>query len=622
MFPVQVVGAGGVGVLTGVSSITGGDRFTCAVLVDGTVWCWGLNAYGQLGSKVADSPSPVQVVGPGAIGTLSGVNEAAAGESHVCAVRGDTSVWCWGRNDQGQLGDNATATMPNPVPVLGAGGIGTLTGAQSVATGQKHTCVTTADGSSWCWGQNADGQLGDNTTTDSGVPVQVVGIGGNGFLSGSTLAGAGELFSCAARSDWTAVCWGRNNRGQLGDNTTTDSSIPVQIKGGGWTGVFADATVTAAGDDHSCAVRLDGSAWCWGQNDKGQLGDDTTSDSLVPVPVRGPGGVSLLTGVSTVSAGAKYTCALKIDGTVWCWGQNSQGQLGDNTTADSSSPVQVVGPGGSGTLTGVNEVSAGDEFTCAGLSDGTVWCWGRNDKGQLGDNTTTDSSAPVQVTDVGGVGTLTGITSIGTGLKHACGMKSDGTAWCWGQNNVGQLGDTTTTDSSSPVAVAGPGGVGTFSGAKIAGFGALHSCVVRTDATAWCWGDNSKGQLGDNTTTDSAWPVQVVGTGGIGSLSLVLRIDGGAAHTCAQDTADRIWCWGENDQGQLGDNTKTDSSFPVSVTGPGGVGIIGDALNVGVALKHGCVVRADRSVWCWGDNPQGQLGDGTKTDSASPVQVL
>ena len=194
-----------------------------------------------------------------------------------------------------------------------------------------------------------------------------------------------------------------------------------------------------------CLVRGEGSVWCWGLNDKGQLGNNTTDDSLVPVQVKGAGGVGLLSGAVSVAAGLKHACVAKSDGSVWCWGLNDKGQLGNNTTNDSLVPVQVKGASGVGTLGGVVALTAGESFSCAVKSDGSVWCWGRNDKGQLGNNTTKDSLVPVQVKGAGGVGLLSGVCRIAAGLKHACVAKSDGSVWCWGLNDKGQLGDDTTT---------------------------------------------------------------------------------------------------------------------------------------------------------------------------------
>ncbi len=376
------------------------------------------------------------------------------------------------------------------------------------------------------------------------------------------------------------------------------------------------------GAGHACLARSEGYIWCWGDNAKGQLGDNTTNDRMAPVAVKGPGGVGELTDAAALATGTQFGCVAKTDGTAWCWGDNADGQLGNNTKTQSSTPVQVKGPGGSGNLTGAIDVAAGGTFTCAVKTDGTVWCWGRNDRGQLGNNTTTDQLTPVQVKGPGGTGTLTAVADLGAGQKHTCAAKTDGTAWCWGDNAKGQLGDNTTTERPAPVQVNGPGGTGTLGAALSVGAGELFSCAALSDYTAWCWGDNAKGQLGDNTTTDRPAPVQVKGVGGTGTLNGIQTVALGDQTSCALGATGSLWCWGLNDKGQLGDNTTTNRSTPVAVVGTAGAGTISDATAATAGAAHACTIRADRSTWCWGDNGDGQLGDGTKNESPRPVQVL
>jgi alpha-tubulin suppressor-like RCC1 family protein len=450
-----------------------------------------------------------------------------------------------------------------------------------------------------------------------------VGVGGSGTFANAVLDAAGMSHTCAAKSDDTIWCWGLNANGQLGDNTTTDRSWPVVVKGPRDTGTFLGVLALAAGESHTCAALVDGTVWCWGRNDKGQLGDGTTTDRATPVQVVGTGGTGTLTGVTGITAGQKHTCAVKGDGTVWCWGDNSKDELGDGTSTNRSSPVQVLGAGGTGTLTGVAGLAAGLQHVCAAKTDGTAWCWGLNDKGQLGDGTSTTRSSPVQVLGAGGTGTLTGVARLasGEGAKHTCAAKTDGTAWCWGLNDKGQLGDTTTTDRSAPVQVVGAGGTGTLAGVSRLTGGDNHTCAAKTDGTAWCWGLNDKGQLGDTTTTNRSWPVQVVGAGGTGTLAGVTRIAAGSKHVCAVKSDGTVWCWGLNDKGQLGDTTSTNRSWPVQVVGVGGSGTFANAVLDAAGMSHTCAPTTDQRAWCWGLNANGQLGDGTNGDAASPVRV-
>lgn len=383
----------------------------------------------------------------------------------------------------------------------------------------------------------------------------------------STTIDSGYTHSCAVLSDASVKCWGRNDQGQLGDGTKTSRPTPVTVKGAGGVGVLTSVTTLSVFRDFSCAVRSDGTAWCWGQNDKGQLGNGTNTDSVTPVQVVGAGGAGFLSGVVSVAAGEKQACARTTAGAVWCWGENNQGQLGDGTRTNRSTPAPVHGPEGVGFLAGVASLDAGHDHLCAVRSDGTLWCWGDNADGKLGDGTTTDRDTPVQVLGAGGSGSLTNVTEVDGGERHTCAVRTDGTVWCWGKNDHGQLGNADTTDVPTPVQVRGIGGAGFLAGAVRLGLGRNSSCAIVSDATVRCWGDNSGGRLGDGTTLDRTTPVVVLGVGGSGTLSGVRYVTGGQdvgnspAMTCAIGTT-TAWCWGTNQDGALGDGTTTNRPTP------------------------------------------------------------
>jgi alpha-tubulin suppressor-like RCC1 family protein len=325
-------------------------------------------------------------------------------------------------------------------------------------------------------------------------------------------------------------------------------------------------------------------AAAWGRNTFGELGDGTTTDSSTPVQVSG------LPGVTAIAAGIVHSLALRGDGSVWAWGNNLHGELGDGTTTDSSTPVQVSG------LSGVTAIAGGTYHSLGLRSDGTVWAWGDSTYGQLGNGTTTDSSTPVQVSG------LSGVTAIAVGSYHSLALRNDGTVWAWGNNNHGKLGNGTTTDSSTPVQVSGLSGVTAIAG------GFNHSLALRSDGTVWAWGENIWGQLGNGTTTDSSTPVQVSG------LSGVTAVAAGSLHGVALRSDGTVWAWGSNGYDQLG-NGIFDSSTPVQVSGLSGVTAIAAGGNHSVAL------RSDGTAWGWGDNTYGQVGNGTTADASPPVQV-
>jgi alpha-tubulin suppressor-like RCC1 family protein/inosine-uridine nucleoside N-ribohydrolase len=364
----NIAGAQSQGCIASRNMIAAGDLHTVALRSDETVWAWGYNCYGQLGNGTTSlndpNPTPVQVSG------LTGVIAVAAGWRHTVGLKSDGTVWAWGYNDVGQLGDGTTINRSSPIQVSG------LTGAIAVATFGSHTVALKSDGTVWAWGWNYYGQLGNGTTsgyTPNPTPVQA------SDLTGVIAVAGGGGHTVAVKSDGTVWAWGANDSGQLGDDTTTNRSSPIQVSG------LTESIAVAGGGGHTVAVKSDGTVWAWGYNADGQLGDGTTNNRSSPIQVSG------LTGVVAVAAGLNHTVALKSDGTVWAWGQNLFGQLGDGPTSDQHAPVQVSG------LTGVIAVAASGLQTVALKSDGTVWAWGYNLYGQLGDGTTTTRYTPVQV---------------------------------------------------------------------------------------------------------------------------------------------------------------------------------------------------------------------------------
>jgi len=338
----------------------------------------------------------------------------------------------------------------------------------------------TSIGGAICWGSNDWGKLGDGWVSGSSdVPVDVVGV-----ENGISAITVGPNHSCAITLDGSAKCWGFNNLGQLGRDDVLYSSIAVNVMG------ITQVSAISAGGDHTCALTITGGVKCWGANFSGELGNGSITGSNTPVDVIGLG-----SGVSAISAGGDHTCVITTSGGVKCWGDNVHGQLGNGTTTDASSPVDVVG-----LSSGVVAISAGRYHTCALTSAGAVKCWGYNSYGQLGNGGTADIYTPATV-----AGLASGVSAVSAGAYHTCAVTTAGGVKCWGYNTYAQLGDGTTTDASTPVDVVGLGiGVNSISA------GWEHSCAVSMADGIKCWGRNLSGRLGDGTSLDRFHPVDVI----------------------------------------------------------------------------------------------------------------
>jgi alpha-tubulin suppressor-like RCC1 family protein/tRNA A-37 threonylcarbamoyl transferase component Bud32 len=348
-------------------SIVAGGLHTCLIAADGRAFCWGGNDEGQLGTGGSSRLST-----PAAVGAELRFSAVAPGLSHSCAIARGGALWCWGENDRGQLGDRTLSSRASPVRSA------TGHAFRSIAAGAAHTCGVDTDGAAWCWGSDVHGQLGDGGMLDRSSPVPVTG--GQRFVS----LDVGWNFTCGLTESGRAMCWGDNSAGQLGDGTTSDRRQPASVQGN------IEFRAITAGSAHTCGVTGTGEAYCWGRNASGELGDGSTAPRSTPVRVRSD------KQFVAIAAGAVHTCAVAVDGEAWCWGRNTYGQLGDGGTSDSGQPVRVTG---GHTFTSVRAFGS---HTCGVTVSGEAFCWGYNSDGQLGDGTRTHRTRPVYVERPGG----------------------------------------------------------------------------------------------------------------------------------------------------------------------------------------------------------------------------
>ncbi len=556
---------------TGIAEIALGRDHGCARLENGGVWCWGLNEQGQLGDGTRiDRAQPSQVTG------LREVIALAVGQDHSCALTADHTLWCWGSGSNGQLGDGGEEDSFTPVEV-------DLEDVVDISMGDDFSCAVTGAGEVYCWGENEHGQAGPDfgETLVTPTPIEL------GGLAESVVTG--ENHACALLEGGSVACWGGAELGQLGDDTLAERGAGAPVRG------IERAVAVVSGRNHACAVVEGGRLWCWGSNQRGQLGaagdnpdDDCANGEGVPVSCT-PIAVDIGQVVTAAAAGLHHTCAVTDGGDVECLGGNESGQLGNGSFDDSAAPVKVQ------IEEAISSIAAGETQNCAATESQQVYCWGSDRAGQLAETAALVTTSPARVAQ------LPDVLGLQAGAHHTCAQVAGGLR-CWGGNDSAQLGDGTLQSSSAPVEVVAVAGE-----AKQMAPGEEHTCIINGAARVRCWGRNAHGELGP--AGDEELELSSVN---VDLDANVAAMDSGDEHVCAAREDGVLYCWGSDSDGQLG-NGDPETSGPVVVGLP-------DVVAVACGDEHTCALQGGAGdVYCWGDNDSGQLGDDSTAPRTQPA---
>jgi len=584
-----------------------GASHSCALLDDGAVECWGQSK----GTGTSESSESLAIQVPtgvtGIDGTASQAKALFCGAGSSCAILTNDDVMCWGSNSSGQLGTGMTGAAE--LAPVAATALNSLDPISKLALGNAWSCALHTTGAVSCWGSDLSGRLGDGGDADvaSPTPVSVAGLDGSSKRAVDISSNNDHV--CVVLETGEVECWGENRYGVIGDSSTEDRNVPTQTD----KSTFEAVVQVASGRVHSCALMESGAVYCWGSDAEGQLGD--TDDGQGNKSIRAVTSIleALDVGAQKLAAGASHTCAVLTEGSIACWGADNAGQVGDNEDGYESEYEPRIVPGLDGLV--AVDIAASNELTCAVFDDGSVRCWGADASGQIGDGDDDElpEQAPVVVSGLDG--TTDKAKKLGLGERRACAVLTDESLVCWGTNANGALGiGPTSGDQHVPATVLG--------GLKVADVqsGRDHTCALTTEGAVYCWGSNASNQLG-NPMADATQESPLVVTGLDGVTDIAVAISTGDNHSCATLASGELRCWGANTNGELGLNTTSVSeATPQQVYAYDGMNIA--AVNMSCGGNHTCALLSHGVVECWGLDSVGQLGKSGFESDIRPSPVL
>lgn len=585
-----------------------------AIREDGTLWGWGTNWIGQIGDGTQNDRTGIVQ-----IGTDTSWADVSNGNNHTIAIKTDGSLWAWGDNSSRQLGDSLVASRPLP------GRVGNQNNWVKISAGMWYNLAIKSDGSLWAWGNNYYAQLGDSTTQNSTLPKRI------GNDNNWAAISAGKFTNHAIKTDGSLWAWGYNDLGQVGNNSNQERVLyPIRI---GNENVW---TFVSSGENHTIAVKIDGTAWTWGANNWNLINQSDSSVCCYPTRIPTPANVKF----SACSGSQSFL--ITADSIVYSWGKNSWGQLGIVNT-NYSQPRKLR------YLTGIKDINAslchgiaisrtkkglvfgtnedgynngidagqpldpvllnsnisvkkaflGSQHNFIQTTENNWLVWGTNSYGCFGNGTSSSYTqrTPLQ-TELD-----RSFVSIALGDFFNVGIKGDGSMWTWGRNNYGQLGNGTLDYSNVPIQI------GNEYAWRTVACGPSHVIAIRDNGTLWAWGRNNSGQLGDSSYTDKLQPVQ------IGNQNDWDTVACGADYSIGKKTDGTLWAWGGNNYGQLGNGTGFYRNFPVLIPNNA------NWKSVAAGRTHVIAIKEDGSLWAWGRNDYGQLGDSSTINRFSPVRI-
>ena len=609
----------------------------------GRVFTWGNNAFGQLGDgTVVQQTVPMDITSRFPLASGEAIEAIYLGANHSAAISSTGRIFTWGSNTSGQLGDGTLIHKSTPIDITNRFGIDSDDQVSILSLGTNHSSLLSASGRLFTWGDNGSGRLGDGTTTSKLVPTEIserfnltesekivnISMGGN---HASALTSSGRLFM-----------WGSNTSGQLGDGTITSRSLPTEITHHFQMALNEHITGVSLGMNHSAAISSLGRMFIWGHNGSGQLGDGTLIQKSYPIDITSQFGLAFNEKIVSLSLGATHSSAVSSGSKLWTWGDNGSGRLGDGTTINKTTPVEVKSQEPDLVLTQSYDYGI-DIIPYAPIQEGSTFSgWSLTIDMSTGYEFETMPARHLVLyakwetnaydmkfqifEDYQSLATITmhaneTIIQISSGDLHAAALTSLGRVFSWGSNTYGQLGDGTTVDRLKPVDVTPYFNLN--GNEKIIGIslGAYHSSAVTSTGRLFTWGTNGYGQLGDGTTMTKTLPMEITNQFGLTVDEKIKEVSLGANHSSALTSDGRLFVWGWNMYGQLGDGTLVNRLTPQEITHQMNLASNEKITSTALGANHSSALTSHGRLLTWGWNIYGQLGNGTIIDQLNPQDI-
>lgn len=616
-----------------VNEISLGSYHSVAVTSKGRVFTWGANYNGQLGNgertAYYDVPNrfPTEITNQFSLRIEESIIHVSGGDKHSAAITSAGRIFTWGNNSYGQLGGEPfNYDVTYPIDITDNFRLLENEIFAEVSLGSNHSAAITSEGRVFMWGNNESGELGDGTFQYKLEPIDITSNFNLDIEEKIVSVNLGSIHSSAVTSSGKIFTWGNNDDGQLGDNTLTEKNLPTEITNKFSYHIGETISEVVLGWQHSISATYSGKIFTWGNNGSGRLGNGDSNNEFTPIEISDQFYLNNGETIQKFDYGDKNSAAITSEGRLFTWGYNTEGGLGDGTSDNRNIPTEITNNFNLDIGETITEVDIGTRYSLATTSTGKLFTWGSEYKSNEYGVIEPDWYTPREITNQFPLNVGEKIINIYSGNRHHAALTSEGRLFSWGYNEYGQLGDGTTIGryddlNPNPIEITGNFNLNAGECLLDVSLGSNHSSTLTSEGRLFMWGNNDDGQLGDGTNIDKSLPIEITTNFSLNIEETIVKVDLGYYHSSIVTSEGRVFMWGDNSEGQLGDRTNTDKNLPYEITGNFNLNIEETIVGLDLGGAYSSAFTSLGRIFTWGDNNQGQLGDNTLLDKNVPTEI-